>query len=121
MDNDNMTAFRPTIERMVRACNTTAIRSGTTRRNAARRAYRAKIESLLDESRNERLAAMWQQVCSFAVDPAYELPDRRGIIADLIDFAEAIQPSLDGMKTDQLCRLIEKYAAATTTFSSTAA
>lgn len=121
MDNDNMTAFRPTIERMVRACNTTAIGNGTAGRTAARKAYRAKIESLLAESRDERLADMWQQVCPFAVDPAYELPDRRGIIKDLTDFAEAIQPSLDGMKANQLCRLIEKYAAGTMTFSSTAA
>ena len=90
---------------------------------AARKAYRAKIESLLDESRDERLADVWQRVCPFPIDPAYELPDRRGIIEDLADFAEAIQPSLDGMKADRLCRLIEKYAAGvgTMTFSWTAA
>jgi hypothetical protein len=66
---------------------------------------------------------MWQQVCPFAIDQAYELSDRQGIIADLTDFAEAIQPSLDGMKADQLCRLIEKYAAyaTATAISSTAA
>jgi hypothetical protein len=29
----------------------------------------------------------------------------------LADFAETLQPSLDGVKADQLCRLIEKYAA----------
>ncbi len=121
MDNDNMTAVMPKLERMVRACNITAIRNGAARRSAARRAYRAKIESLLDESRDERLADMWQQVCPFAVDPAYELPDRRGIIRDLTDFAEVIRPSLDGMKADQLCRLIEKYAAGTMIFSLTAA
>ena len=70
-----------------------------------------KIEFLLAESRNERLANVWQRVCPFSVDPAYELPDRRGIIADLADFAEALQPKLGGMKGNRLCRLIEKYAA----------
>ena len=64
---------------------------------------------------------MWQLVCPFTIDPAYPPSDRRGIIRDLTDFAEAIQPSLDGMEADQLCRLIEKYAAGTMTFSSTAA
>jgi hypothetical protein len=73
--------------------------------------YRAKIESLLDESRDERLADVWQRLYPFPIDPAYELPDRRGIIEDLADFAEALQPSLNGMKADRLCRLIEKYAA----------
>ena len=123
MDNDNTTAVRPKLDRMMRASNTTAIQNDTTRRTAARKAYRAKIESLLDESRDERLAGMWQQVSPFAIDQAYELSDRRGIIEDLTDFAEAIQPSLDGMKADQLCRLIEKYAACagTMTFSSAAA
>ena len=81
------------------------------RRTAARKAYRAKIESLLDESRDERLAEVWQRVCPFPIDPACELPDRRGIIEDLADFAVVLQPSLDGMKADRLCRLIEKYAA----------
>ena len=119
--NNNKTAVRPKLERMARASNASAIKDGATRRIAARNAYRAKIKSLLDESRDERLAEMWQRVCPFAVDPAYELPDRRGIIEDLTDFAEAIQPSLDGMKADQLCRLIEKYAVGTMTFSLTAA
>ena len=123
MDNDNKTALGPELERMTRASNTRAIKNGAARRTAARKAYRAKIESLLDESRDERLADMWQQVCPFAIDPAYELSDRRGIIEDLTDFAEAIRPSLNGMKADQLCRLIEKYAAGvgTMTFSWTAA
>jgi hypothetical protein len=74
-------------------------------------AYRAKIESLLDESRDERLADVWQRVCPFPLDLAYELPDRRGIIEDLADFAQALQPSLDRMKADQFCRMIEKHAA----------
>jgi hypothetical protein len=54
---------------------------------------------------------VWQRVCPFPTDPANELPDRRGIIEDLADFAKALQPSLDGMKADRLCRLIEKYDA----------
>ena len=117
MDNDNMTAVRPKPGRMVRASSARAI----ARRMAARKAYRAKIESLLDESRDERLADMWQQVCPFAIDPAYQLSDRRRIIADLTDFAETLQPNVDGMKADQLGRLIEKYATATMIFSLMAA
>jgi hypothetical protein len=77
----------------------------------ARKVYRAKIESLLDESRDERLADVWQRVYPFPIDPAYELPDRRGMLEDLADFAERLQLSLDGVKADQLCRLIEKCAA----------
>ncbi|MGA2619880.1 MAG: hypothetical protein ABSF26_19880 [Thermoguttaceae bacterium] len=110
MDN-NKTAVRPKLERMARASNTRAIEDDITRRTAARKAYRAKIESLLDESRDERLADVWQCVYHFPIDPAHELPDRRGIIEDLADFAEALRPSLDGMMADRLCRLIEKYAA----------
>jgi hypothetical protein len=33
------------------------------------------------------------------------------MVEDLADFAEVLQPSLDGMKANKLCRLIEKYAA----------
>jgi hypothetical protein len=83
----------------------------TTGRTAARTAYRARIESLLDESGDEPLADVWQRVCPFPVDAACELPDRRGIIEDLADFAEVLRPSLDGMQAHRLCRLIEKYAA----------
>ena len=111
MDNDNKTAVRPKLKRMVRAGNARAIKDDTTRRTAARKAYRAKIESLLDESRDERLADVWQRVYPFPIDPAYELPDRRGIIEDLADFAEVLQPRLDDIKAGRLCRLIEKYAA----------
>jgi hypothetical protein len=107
MDNDNKTAVKPKLERMVRAINAGVIKHDTTRRTAARKAYRVKIESLLDESRDERLADVWQRVYPFSIDPAYELPDRRGIIEDLADFAEALQPSLDSMKADRLCRLLE--------------
>ena len=123
MDNEKKTAARPKLARTARAGRAMAIKNRAARRNAARKAYRAKIESLLDESRDDALADVWQRVCPFAVDPAYGLSDRRGIILDLTDFAEAIQPSLDGMEADQLCRLIEKYAAGAgrMTFSSTAA
>jgi hypothetical protein len=110
MDNDNKTTVGPKLARMVRASNARAIREET-RRIAARKAYRAKIESLLDESRDEQLANVWQRVYPIPIDPAGELPDRRGIVADLADFAEVLQPSLDGVEIDQLCRLIEKYAA----------
>jgi len=79
--------------------------------DAHRKAYRGKIESLFDESRGERLADVWQRVYPLPIDPACELPDRRGIIEDLADFAEVLQPSVDGLTAHRLCRLIEKYAA----------
>jgi hypothetical protein len=101
----------PELTRMVRGSAARAIKDDTTRTTAARKAYRAKIGSLLDESRDERLADAWQRVYPCPMDPAHELPDRRGIIEDLADFAEALQPSLDGMQGDRLCRLIEEYAA----------
>ena len=87
------------------------MKSDTARRARARKAYRARIESLLDESRDERLADVWQRVCPFRIDPAYELPARRGIIEDLADFAEVLRPDLHGLEPHRLCRLIEKYAA----------
>ena len=87
--------------------NSRAIEDDITRRTVARSAYRAKIASLLAETSDERLADVWQRVYHF---PA-ELPDRREIIEDLADLAEALKPSLDGMKVDRLCRLIENYAA----------
>ncbi len=107
MDNDDKTAVRPELERTVTAGNARAIEHDITRRTAARKAYRAKTESLLDESSDGRLADVWQRVYRFPTDPAHELPDRRGIIEDLADFAEALRPSLDGMMADRLCRLIE--------------
>jgi hypothetical protein len=109
--NNNKTAVRPKLERMARASNASVIKDGATRRIAARNAYRAKIESLLDTSRDTQLAVVWQQVYPLPIDPANELPDRRGIVEDLADFAEVLQPRLDGMKADRLCWLIEKYAA----------
>jgi signal transduction histidine kinase len=74
-------------------------------------AYRAEIESLLDLSSDEQLAEVWQQVYPLPIDPARELPDRRGIIVDLADFVGALTPSVDGMESVQLCRLVERYAA----------
>jgi hypothetical protein len=111
MNNDKKTAARPRLEGMVRACNARAIKDDTPRGSAARKAYRAKIKSLLGKSEMERLADVWQRIFPFPIDPANELPGRRGIIEDLADFAEALQPSLDGMKSQRLCGLIAKYAA----------
>ena len=109
MNNAQNTVVKPELERMVSTSNATAPKSDTTR-IAARKAYRAKIESLLDESRDERLADIWQRAYPLPIDPAYELPDRRGIIEDLADFAEVLRPSLGCMKSHRLCRLLEKYA-----------
>ena len=78
--------------------------------DAHRKAYRAKIKSLFDKSRGERLADVWQRVYPLPIDPTCELPDRRGIIEDLADFADVLQPSLNGLSAHRLCRLIEKYA-----------
>jgi hypothetical protein len=111
MDNDSKTVVRPKLERTARASNARAIKEGTIRRTAARKAHRAKIESLLDKSRDVQLADLWQRVYPVPIDPVNELPDRQGIIADLADFAEVLQPSLDGVEADSLCRLIDKYAA----------
>ncbi|MEI8373028.1 MAG: hypothetical protein WCJ35_09385 [Planctomycetota bacterium] len=108
MNNDQKSAVTPKLERFVSTSNATATKSDT--RIAARKAYRAKIESLLDESRDERLADMWQRAYPLTIDPAYELPDRRGIIEDLADFAEVLQPSLGNMKSHRLCQMLEKYA-----------
>ena len=112
MDNDNKTVVRPKLKTMLSVSIATTIRDRTARRKAAaRKAYRAKIESLLDESSDEQLADVWQRVCPFPIDPAYDLPDRREIVLDLADLAVVLRPSLDGMQANQLCRLIEKHAA----------
>ncbi len=111
MNHANKTAVAPKLGRVARASNARAIKDGATGRTAPWSAYRAKIESLLGKARDERLADVWQRVCPFPVDPSHELPNRRGIIEDLADFAEVLQPSLGGMKADRLCWLIEKYAA----------
>ena len=80
-------------------------------KTVAKKGYRAKIESLLDKSSAAQLADVWQRVYPLPIDPAHELPDRRGMIEDLADFAEVLRPSLTGMQAHRLCRLIEKYAA----------
>jgi hypothetical protein len=105
------TAVSPKPARMARDNNAGAIKGGTTRRSAARKAYRTKIESLLDKSRDVQLADVWQRVYPFPIDPSCKLPNRRGIIGDLADIAEVLQPSLDDINADRLCRLVEKYAA----------
>jgi hypothetical protein len=110
MENDSKTALKSK-PRRVSAAKARASKDDGTRRTAARKAYRAKIETLLAESQDERLADVWQRVSPFPIDPGCQLPDRRGIIADLADFAEVLRPSLDGMQAHRLCGLIEKYAA----------
>ena len=79
------------------------IRTGTVTRTASI----ARIETLLGEVDDLILADLWQQICPLHVD---QLPDRQGMIADLADFAEVLQPRLNGMQAPQLCRLIEAYA-----------
>ena len=108
MRNGMSIAVKPKVARMTSA---KIIMDAATERTAARKAYRTKIESLLAESKDERLAHVWQRVYPFPIDPACELPDRRGIIQDLADFAEVLQPRLEGMKPHRLCRLVEHYAA----------
>jgi hypothetical protein len=114
IDNTDNAIVRPKVKRMARASNGRAILDDATRSTAstsARKAHRAKIESLLDRSTDARLAEAWQRVYPFPIDPAYELPGRRGIIEDLADFAEVLHLSLHGMKAERLCRLVENYAA----------
>ena len=84
-----------------------AVNIGTAR-TAAGRDYRARIEALLDKANGEVLADLWQEVCPYPVD---ELPEHHAIIEDLADFAEVLQPHLADMQADELCRLIQKYAA----------
>ncbi len=110
MDDNNKTAVRPKSERRTSSSNSRTNKDDTSGRTAARKAYRARVASLLDESSDERLADVWQRLCPFPTDPAHGLPDRRGIIEDLADFAVMLQPSLKGMKGHRLCRLVEKYA-----------
>ena len=65
-----------------------------------------RIETLLNKVDDPVLADLWRQIRPSDV----ELPDRQGIIADLADFAEVLQPRLNGMRAPQLCSLIEAYA-----------
>jgi hypothetical protein len=96
---------------LARGGETGAISGGVVRRDAARKAFRAKIQSLLRKSEDGPLACVWQLVYPCAIDPLRELPDRRGIIEDLADFAEVLRPNLNGMHADRLCRLIARYAS----------
>jgi len=77
----------------------------------ARMAYRARIESLLDESRDEQLVQLWQRVGVCHDNWSHEMLDRRGMIVDLADFAMVLQLNLHGMTADRLVQRIEKYAA----------
>ncbi len=85
----------------------TRLNTGSARSEAGRE-YRARIEALLDKANSEVLADLWQEICPFLVDT---LPERRAIIRDLGEFAAILQPRLADMQVDELCRLIEKYAA----------
>ena len=65
------------------------------------------IEALLAKVDDLVLTHLWRQICPLHVE---QLPDRQGIIADLADFAEVLEPRLNGMQPSQLCSLIEAYA-----------
>jgi hypothetical protein len=67
-----------------------------------------KTETLLDQVADPILADLWLQIHPLRVD---QLPDHQRIIADLADFAEVLQPHLNGMNAPHLCRLIGAYAA----------
>ena len=86
------TTVRPKLGGMVRA-KARASKVAIGRRTR----HRAKIEALFDGLASERLADLWQRLYPFPIDPDCELPDRQGIIQDLADFAQVLQPNLDGM------------------------
>lgn len=111
MDRNTKAAVRSKVNKMVSTSNSPAVKSEVLMKIAARKAYRAKIASLLNKSRDERLADVWRRVYPFPIESPHELPDRRGIIEDLADFAVALRPSLSGMPAHRLCQLVEKYAA----------
>jgi hypothetical protein len=69
---------------------------------------RARIEALFDELTTDRLAGLWQRLYALPVKPDCELPNRRGMIGDLADFGQVLQPNADGLTADQLCRLVDK-------------
>ena len=87
--------------------STLALLNGVAR-TAAGAGYRARIEALLGKADDEMLADLWQKVFPYRVD---ELPQRHAIVEDLADFAEVLQPRLAEMRADELCGLIERYAA----------
>lgn len=84
----------------------------TRKRTGRGRAYRAKIEAMLAELASEQLVDVWQRVYPFAIASEFDLPNRQGIIQDLADFAVVLQPDLEGITADQLCRRVEKYGGA---------
>lgn len=90
------------------ATSTIAHVNVSTARTPAGRDHRARIEALLDKANSEVLAHLWEEVFPYPVD---ELPQRPAMIEDLADFAEVLQPRFADMPAEQLCRLIEKYAA----------
>jgi|SRR5208282_4169852 len=110
VDDKTKWIVRPKPSRTARAANAKPIK--TSKRTGRRRAYRAKIEALLAELTCERLLLAWKQVCPSPIANAFGLPDRPGIIQDLADFAEVLQPDLRGTTADQLCRQVEKYGGA---------
>jgi hypothetical protein len=104
------TTARPKPGGMARANKARAIKASTGTRTAARR--RTKIEALFDELTTERMAGLWQRLCPLALEADCELPVCRGMIEDLTDFAQVLQPNLDGIDTDQLCWLLERCGGA---------
>jgi hypothetical protein len=105
-ETEKTTAVRPTP--VWEAGADKVIEAGIRARTAARAASITRIETLLEKVDNPVLADLWRQICPLHVE---QLPDRQGVIADLADFAEVLQPRLNGMQGPQLCRLIEVYAA----------
>jgi len=100
-----MTAVKPTPVREAGADK--VIKAGIRTMTATRTTAITQIEALLDKVDDPLLAHLWRQICPLDVE---QMPDRQGIIADLADFAEVLQPRLNGMQAPQLCRLIEAYA-----------
>ena len=105
-ETKKMTAVEPTP--VWEAGADKVIEAGIRTRTATWTASITRIERLLDKVDDPVLADLWRQICPLDVE---QLPDRQGMIADLADFAEVLQPRLNGMQAPQLCRLIEAYAA----------
>jgi hypothetical protein len=105
-ETKKMTAVRPTPVWEAGADEVTE--AGSRTETATRTASMTRIDNLLDKVDDPVLADLWGRICPIDVE---QLPDRQGMIADLADFAEVLQPRLIGMQASQLCRLIEAYAA----------
>lgn len=104
------TTVRPKLGGMARANKGTAIKAATGRRTVA--SHRAKIEALFEKLATEQLADLWQRLYPLPIEPDCELPDRQGMVEDLADFGQVLQPNSDGLNADQLCWLIDKCARA---------